>query len=117
MHGNHYIQLKNYSLCSNLFSCLKNQIFLGNIIYCLIFFIKMYNFSKLPLNKFISFFFLKSVILNKATKNVSQLDDFLKYLLVLFQIVLKIKFGYNRNISKLITSIFRNRTIFWDIPK
>ena len=43
----------------------------------------MYNFSKLPLNKFISFFFL-SVILNEATKNVSQLDDFFKYLLVFF---------------------------------
>ena len=56
-------------------SCLKSQIFLGNIIYCLICLIKMYNFSKLPLNKFISFFFL-SVILNEATKNVSQLDDF-----------------------------------------
>ena len=40
-------------------SCLKSQIFLGNIIYCLICLIKMYNFSKLPLNKFISFFFLK----------------------------------------------------------
>ena len=56
-------------------SYLKSQIFLGNIIYCLICLIKMYNFSELPLNKFISFFFL-SVILNEATKNVSQLDDF-----------------------------------------
>ena len=34
-----------------------------------------------------------------------------------FQIVLKIKQGYNKNISKLMTFIFRNRTIFWDIPK
>ena len=25
--------------------------------------------------------------------------------------------GYNRNISKLITFIFRNETIFWDILK
>ena len=25
--------------------------------------------------------------------------------------------GYNRNISKLMTFIFRNRTIFWDISK
>ena len=25
--------------------------------------------------------------------------------------------GYNRNISKLISFIFRNRTMFWDIPK
>ena len=27
------------------------------------------------------------------------------------------KQGYNRNISKLMTLIFRNWTIFWDIPK
>ena len=33
----------------------------------------MYKFTKLPLNKFINFFFL-SVILNEATKNVLQLD-------------------------------------------
>ena len=39
-------------------SYLKSQIFLGNIIYYLICLIKMYNFLKLPLNKFISFFFL-----------------------------------------------------------
>ena len=25
--------------------------------------------------------------------------------------------GYNKNISNLMTFIFRNRTIFWDIPK
>ena len=73
-------------------SCLKSQIFLRNIIYCLIYFIKMYNFSKLPLNKFISFFF-KSVILNKATKNVSQVDDFLKYLLVFFSNSFEYKVG------------------------
>ena len=34
----------------------------------------MYKFTKLPFNKFISFFFKKRVILNKATKKVSQLD-------------------------------------------
>ena len=27
------------------------------------------------------------------------------------------KQGYNRNISKLMTLIFRNWTTFWDIPK
>ena len=34
----------------------------------------MYKFTKPPLNKFISFFFFKRVILNEATKKVSQLD-------------------------------------------
>ena len=34
----------------------------------------MYKFTKLPLNKFISFFFLKRVILNEVTKKVPQLD-------------------------------------------
>ena len=34
-----------------------------------------------------------------------------------FQIVLKIKQGYNRHISELIIFIFRSKTIFWDIPK
>ena len=62
--------------------CLKSQTFLGNIIYCLVCLIKIYKFLKLLLNKFIIFF--KRVILNVATKNVSQLDDFLKYLLVFF---------------------------------
>ena len=33
------------------------------------------------------------------------------------QIFFKIKQGYNRNISKLITFNFRNKTIFWDIPE
>ena len=51
----------------------------------------MYKFTKLPLNKFINFF-IKKVILNEAQ-------------------------GYNMNISKLITFIFKNKTIFWDIPK
>ena len=36
----------------------------------------MYKFTKLPLNKFISFF-KKKVILNEATKKVSKLDYFL----------------------------------------
>ena len=31
--------------------------------------------------------------------------------------VLEIKQGHNRNISKLMTSNFRNRTMFWDILK
>ena len=48
----------------------------------------MYKFTKLPLNKFISFYlffiFIKRVILNEATKKVSQLDLFFKYLLVFF---------------------------------
>ena len=30
---------------------------------------------------------------------------------------MKVKQGYNRNISKLIIFIFKNMTIFWDIPK
>ena len=49
----------------------------------------MYKFTKLPLNKFINF--KKRVILNKTIKKVSQLDWFFKYLLVFFQIFLKIK--------------------------
>ena len=45
----------------------------------------MYKFTKLLLNKFISFFFLnKRVILNETTKKVPQLDLFFKYLLVFF---------------------------------
>ena len=43
--------------------------------------------------------------------------DFLNICQFSFQIVLKIKQGYNRNISKLIIFTFRNRIIFWDIPK
>ena len=37
--------------------CWKSQTFLVNIIYYLVYLIKMYKFTKLPLNKFISFFF------------------------------------------------------------
>ena len=47
----------------------------------------MYKFTKLLLNKFISFFFFflnKRVILNETTKKVPQLDLFFKYLLVFF---------------------------------
>ena len=31
--------------------------------------------------------------------------------------VFKIKYGHNKNISKLMTFNFRNNIIFWDIPK
>ena len=36
-----------------------------NIIYCLVCLIKMYKFTKLPLNKFISFFFLKLFLMRQ----------------------------------------------------
>ena len=46
-----------------------------------------------------------------------QLDWFFKYLLVFFSNSFENKVEYNRNISKLITFIFRNGTIFWNISK
>ena len=52
----------------------------------------MYKFTKLPLNKFINFFF-KRVILNEATKKVAQLDSFFKYLLVFFSNSFENKIG------------------------
>ena len=65
---------KNYSIRLNLFILFEKLNFLMNIIYYLVCLIKMYKFIKLPLNKFISFFFLKRIILNEATKKVPQLD-------------------------------------------
>ena len=61
-------------------------------------------------------FFLR-VILNEVTKKVPNQFDILNICWFSFQIVLEIKQGYNRNISKFMTSNFRNMTIFWDIPK
>ena len=49
----------------------------------------------------------------RQLKMCSNQIDFLNICQFSFQIVLKIKQGYTRNISKLITFIFRNRTIFW----
>ena len=72
-----FVYVKNYSLNSHFIpiclSCLKCQTFSGNIIYYVVYFIKMYKFTKLLLNKFISFFFLR-IILSEAIKKVSQLD-------------------------------------------
>ena len=65
---------KKYSIRLNLFILFEKLNFLMNIIYYLVCLIKMYKFIKLPLNKFISFFFLKRIILNEATKKVPQLD-------------------------------------------
>ena len=66
----------NYSLCLNLFVLFEKSIFLKehHLLSCLPYKNVLHKFTKLSLNKFISFFFFLRIIFKKATKKVPQLD-------------------------------------------
>ena len=49
----------------------------------------------------------------RQLKRCSNQIDFLNICQFSFQIVLKIKQGYNKNVNKLMNFFFRNRIIFW----
>ena len=61
------------SICPNLFVLFEKSNFLRIIIYYLVYLIKIYKFTKLLLNKFISFFFFE-LFLMRQLKKYLQLD-------------------------------------------